>query len=130
MNTLPTSFWVIYIIFVSSALLTAIISNARNRLIPFAYVAIILSIGTPLFSFLYIIQRTDGSNEWDYLLKQISNGHLPAIILLLCYLYLLFWLILFLWKNFGATLKKYSLLLWNKLKNLQVWRKLRRSQEE
>lgn len=130
METLPNSFWIIFFLCISIALITAIISNARDRLIPFAYITIILSIGTPLFSFLYVVGRSEGSNELNYLFQQIGTGHYPAIILFICYVYLIFWVILFVWDNFGEVFKKYGVLLWRKLKQSRIWLKLRKHGEE
>ncbi len=130
METLPSSFLIIYGIFIITALITAIISNARDRLIPFAYMTIILSIGAPLFSFLYTVGRAANRNELEHLFHQIGEGRFTAIILLLCYVYLFFWLGLFVWHYFGKAIKKYSLLLWHKLKESPLWSKLSKQRGE
>ncbi|WP_052360709.1 hypothetical protein [Oceanobacillus manasiensis] len=129
-ETLPNSFSIIYIIFISLALITAIISNVKDKLIPFAYLTIILSIGAPLFSFLYTVERPSGSNELSHLFHQVGSGHIAAFILLLSNVYLICWIILFIWAHFGKTIKKYSLMFWNKLRDSRFWAKLRKQRGE
>ena len=93
-----------YVVFIAGTLLLAIVSNVRDRLIPFAYLSIILSITTPLIGFLYSIDRPEDVNELTYLFSQMWNGSLTAIFIFMSHLYLLVSLGLFIKGNTKAKL--------------------------
>ncbi|MGM0941977.1 MAG: hypothetical protein ACQEWU_13610 [Bacillota bacterium] len=107
MEALPTWFLVIYFSFIIFNLVTAIISNIRDRWIPFAYKTIILTIAIPFISFIYSVERPVEVNPIAYIFSQMANGKITAILLIMGHLYLLFWFILYMKDSFGKQLVKY-----------------------
>ncbi|MFU0788734.1 MAG: hypothetical protein ACFWT6_01975 [Virgibacillus proomii] len=116
--SLPTSVWIIYVVFIAGTLLLAIVSNARDRLIPFAYLSIILSIATPLIGFLYSIGRPEEVNELTYLFSQMWNGSLTAIFIFMSHLYLLVSLGLFIKGNTTVKLSSKLNTMMKKIKSI------------
>jgi hypothetical protein len=116
-ETLPIWFWIVYSTFILLTLGTAIFSNFKEDRIPLAYITIILSFALPLVSFLFSIGRGDNDNEFSYMMKEVADGSLTAIMLILGYIYLTTWLVLFIKDNFGQYISKLSGWITTKIKN-------------
>lgn len=100
METLPTWFWVCYYIFIFVTLISGIINWIKQVHTPMAAMIIILSLLTPLVGFVYSVGRTEGLNEFQYILQQIKGGNLWAIFISAAHLYFAVWWFIFLdiWK--------------------------------
>jgi len=100
LETLPIWLWVCYYIFIFITLISGIINWIRQIHSPMAALIIILSLLTPLVSFVYSVGRTEGLNEFQYILEQVNGGNLWAIFILASHLYFIVWWFIFLdvWK--------------------------------
>jgi len=96
-----------YTIFLFLTLLTAIISNFKNKLIPFAYMAIIFSLLAPLIHLIFSTGNTGDTAALPYLLQEFQDRNLWAVFLGFMYIFLTVWLVLFIHKILGKRLKKW-----------------------
>ncbi|MEC5423786.1 hypothetical protein QGM71_09810 [Virgibacillus sp. C22-A2] len=100
METLSTSFWIFYYIFLFLTLAISTFCYIRQLLSTISVIALILSLATPLISFVFSVQRTEGVNEYHYLVSQIQEKDAWAIFISLGYTYLIVWWIVLLTKLF------------------------------
>src|SRR5690625_4540026 len=90
--------------FLFLTLLTAIISNFKNRLIPFAYITIIVSLLVPLLTLVFYVGNTGNEIGVSYLLQEFRARNLWAVIITFMYIYLAIWIVLFTYVLFGNSL--------------------------
>lgn len=114
----------IYFIFIASTLLLSLIHNFRDRWIPFAYMSIILTIASPLATFLFMIRKPSDMSGLVYIWTQLWGGNVVAFMIIIIHLYLIFSLGLFLKDSFGERFTSSIYLLSNKLKRIIETRKI------
>ncbi|MCM3127265.1 hypothetical protein ACFQ3J_11490 [Paenibacillus provencensis] len=90
-ETLPDWFWILLYLLLLATLVTAVISLFRKKRVPFAIIAIIMTLTIPLVSIYNSIGRSAGYNEFEHLLHKLSEGSLWSIYVSLGYVYILFW---------------------------------------
>ncbi|MFA1819844.1 hypothetical protein ACDX78_06555 [Virgibacillus oceani] len=89
--------------FLFFTLVTAIVSNFKNRLIPFAYITIILSLAVPLMNLLFITGKPADITSTSYLLQEFQARNLWAVLLIIMYIYLAAWIVLFIYTLYGKS---------------------------
>ncbi|WP_164215999.1 hypothetical protein [Virgibacillus sp. YIM 98842] len=93
--------------FLFLTLLTAIVSNFKNKLIPFAYITIIVSLAVPLINLIFIGGKPANISGVSYLLQEFLNRNLWAVLIGLMYIYLTAWAVLFIYTLHGENFKKW-----------------------
>lgn len=109
------SAWLIfYAAFLVLALLTAIISNFKDRLVPYAYTAIVVSCAVPLIHILFIAGKPEKVTATTYQLQEFLAGNIWAVLIASMYIYLAVWIILFVYGMYGNNMRKISVYLADK----------------
>lgn len=94
--TLPDWLWIIYYLFLLSALVAGIVSLIKNKYIILSIISIIFAITLPALGLINSIGRLENTNEFQHLFIQLQEGSIWAIYSVIGYLYLFLWFILFL----------------------------------
>lgn len=95
-DTLPGWFWIIHHAILLITLGMAIFSIVRKRLRKESILLIFLLLTSSVVFFMNTIGRLQGTNEFEWLYKELLSGSIWAIYVLINYFYLLVWWILFL----------------------------------
>ncbi|WP_010650242.1 hypothetical protein [Oceanobacillus massiliensis] len=129
METLPNWFWIIYCIYILLTLSSGIINWVRQVYSPLAAITIIFSLLVPLVSFVYGVSRTEGLNEFQYIIAEFRTGSYLAVFIVMAHLYLIAWWFIFLdaWTYLKKT-PQYINLLIDKVKNIKKERADERSE--
>ncbi|RKQ33867.1 hypothetical protein [Oceanobacillus halophilus] len=93
MESMPAGFWVLYGIILSLVLISSIIYWVIRKFSPLAAIALIFSLLLPLISFVYTVQRTEGS-PYEYIMIQLQADHWLAIFIAVGYVYISIWLLI------------------------------------
>jgi len=95
-----------YIGFLFLTLITAIVSNFKNRLIPFAYITIIISLLVPTMNLILISGKPADMSGTIYLLQEFQARNLWAVLITFMYVYLIAWIVLFNYVLYGKSFTK------------------------
>ncbi|GAB3803208.1 hypothetical protein [Virgibacillus kimchii] len=99
--------WLIFFSgFLFLALLTAIVSNFRHRLVPYAYTAIIISLAVPLINIVFIAGKPAELTGTSYLFQEFLSGNIWAVLIVSMYIYLAGWIILFIYGTYENSFRK------------------------
>ncbi len=98
-ETLPNWFWIILYLFLLATLGTAIFSLVKSKMQNLSIITIVFAITVPIVSLINSIERAEGMNEFDYLIKEFQQGAIWSVYVITGYLFLIVWWIVFLFKN-------------------------------
>ncbi|MFS0752321.1 hypothetical protein [Oceanobacillus sp. 1P07AA] len=94
MIDIPIWLFVVYLIGITFALCISIINWIRREYEVVSVLGIILSLLLPLMTFLFSVERSEGTNEIVYIWNQLRGINGWAIFIFLGHLFLLVWLII------------------------------------
>ncbi|SDZ84741.1 hypothetical protein SAMN05421743_101406 [Thalassobacillus cyri] len=97
-ETLPNWIWAVYYLFFIITLVTAIFSIVKRDKKSWSVAAFVFTITVPIVSLISSIGRTEGMNEFEYLVSQLQQGAVWSIFVWIGYFFLLGWWSLFLFK--------------------------------
>ena len=93
-ESLPEWIWVIYYLFLTATLVTAIFNVIRMKMVSLSVITIVIAVSVPIISFANSIGREKGVNEFEHLVTQLQQGSFWSIYVIACFLYLLIWWII------------------------------------
>ena len=99
METLPNWFWTLYYLVLLITVGAAIFYVVHRRLKGLSILAIVFALTIPVISIINSIGRTEGMDEFEYLVSQFQQGAIWTVFVIIGYLYLIVWWVLFLLKS-------------------------------
>src|SRR5699024_6394145 len=91
MESLPTWFLVLYLIFLFLSLSTGLIGLIRQWFSNLSAITIVFSLLAPLASLIFVVQRPSHLTIYEYVISQLQEGDLWAIFITVLFLYLIAW---------------------------------------